>query len=397
MTDSVLLDKDKRRVLILTDPRFYFTIALFAGESSPVPGLSSGWLYFFSVIGFLCLFIHRRFIVRKSANIVLIIYFYIVFRNLTSDFYLINIYLLPNMVTGFLFFIISTFYYSEDDLETFGNYIFLFSCIMAFLGIIKFIINPFERLAVFGGPNGYYKIVLLFHSLCFFKYYNNKNILSLLGMLLGILLCFATGSKGGILTLFGIIILEIWYYLFNKNTKNKSSFLRFLVVGIIVLVGAYAFEFIINSSLSFNLIRAVSFLDNSNQVSELTSVSSRMAMFALSIELFQEFPIFGVGGDGLLVYSNYAYPYSHNIFLEFLCEQGLVGTFLLVLFLLRLIHLSLNSFLMDSQFFVLMLSFCVYFFGSLFSGNILDSKTVFLFGLLMIIHCSNKHLHNPGR
>lgn len=69
------------------------------------------------------------------------------------------------------------------------------------------------------------------------------------------------------------------------------------------------------------------------------SVGSRLDFYKLSLELFWDNPVFGVGFGGWGLYEeNTKHFYPHNIFLEVMSEAGLLG-FLLLLFLLSRVFL----------------------------------------------------------
>lgn len=375
----------------LLDPKFYFTIAIFAGEASPsFFRINSGWMYIFGFIGFFLLIIKRKTHIRREINLVLVIYAIVLIRNISTTQDIIVNYELPNLGTAFILLLFSCLFYTNDDIDKIEKYIFWFMSTLALLGVIQFAMQPTERLYVFGGPNGYYKITLLFEVMCFRRFCEYKKGLFFAGSILGLLLCIATGSKGGIVSMVIIVGLELTFYLFNTYEKNKKLINRFFKIGLIVTVGLMALYRIVKKipSLSNMLSRATAFLFTKDVLS-FTSISARFYLLELGIDFFKESPIIGKGARYTYYYTNGAQPYSHNIFVEFLSEQGLVGTIPLVIFTLYVIYKFFKVGYKDLYLFCIFLSIFVYFSGSMFSGNILDAKPIFFFGILMFNYLKN--------
>ena len=369
---------------MLFDPRFYFTIALFAGESSPpfFP-ISSGWMFIFGFVGLIMLLIKGRIRVRNKISIVLVIYAYVILRNISPRPEILN-YEISNLGTAFILLLINVVLYKDEDIDYIEQYLFLYASVLAALGVVRFIQHPSVRLAVFGGPNGYYKIALLFEVLCSYRYLITKNRLFLAGAGLGLILCMATGSKGGIAAMIVILALELFYFLFNAGERRAFFVKRFIQVFLIVAIGVLLITVVINRipGLSVMFSRASSFLYADN-LAEFTSIGARTNLIEMGLEFFRESPFIGKGARYTYFYTNGAQPYPHNIFVEFLSEQGLLGTIPLVLFVLSVINQTIKYGMRDRRLFCLFLCFVVYFSGSLFSGNILDAKPIFVFGVLM--------------
>lgn len=395
MTTTINQTIEKKKKLTITiseialDPKLYFTMSIFAGESSPpfFP-FSSGWMYIFGFIGLLLMIVKGVFTVRGKINAVFFIYLYIIIRNFTINTDLLFSYYLPNIGTAFVLFFFSCFFYNDYDIELIEFYLFIFSAILAVLGLIKLCLNPFGRLAVFGGPNGYYKNAILFEVMCFrrFVYYKKRFYLFLI--IIAFILCFATGSKGGVVTIALITVMELLFYVHNSNSKRRKIFNRIIKTFFISAGATIVLFVIINQVPSIKKLfdRAVGFVAVED-LNRLTSISARTGLIRLGFQFFKESPIIGKGALYTKIYTDGMYPYSHNIFIEFLSEQGILGTFFLLCFLLSIIRIFLVNGFKNQELFFLLLYFLIYFTSSLFSGNVLDSKTIFFFGEL-IINCS---------
>ncbi|MDI9217074.1 MULTISPECIES: O-antigen ligase family protein [Clostridium] len=112
--------------------------------------------------------------------------------------------------------------------------------------------------------------------------------------------------------------------------KNPKKLLKWILISIIILVVGYFI--IINNETLYNAIgeRIVSFfhyLQTGEKASD-ASAFTRSQMKDLAWELFEKSPIGGIGGNSFIkVYGDTygVYLYSHNNFLEILCNQGLIG------------------------------------------------------------------------
>lgn len=123
------------------------------------------------------------------------------------------------------------------------------------------------------------------------------------------------------------------------------------------------------------------------------SAEARVERFLTAFELWGDHPIFGggIGSFGIL-YHGYEYSdYPHNIFLEFLSEQGIFGFIIFCLLLLLVVYRGLILYRkkqkeMDIIQLALVCCFVYYFFNSLVSGDINGNRV--LFTLLAILSVS---------
>ena len=233
-----------------------------------------------------------------------------------------------------LFYFIPNFYYN--------HIISLFSSVSQ-----QSLINQFKEGCVAGftahySTNGMYLAIgsLLVFCLLFkenFFKYHKKGWAFLLMVTVGALLL--TGKRGPFL--FAVAAAMITYWVFNKESMKS-------IIKILVFLIAMAFMF----GILINFIPALGnivnrFLDQGG--SDITNGRTGLYQFAWGVFL-QNF-WFGIGWMG------YSYEFekssffwgrmvgTHNVYLQLLCETGIVGTFIIlavIFFTLRLTFKSLN-------------------------------------------------------
>ena len=146
--------------------------------------------------------------------------------------------------------------------------------------------------------------------------------------------------------------------------------------------------FLVNKvpALSNALNRAMGILGSDR--SKLTSVSSRVHLWELSIDYFKQSPIIGKGARYLYydtLGSGDPQPYAHNVFFEMLGEQGIIGFTLFLLVIYRMLRAFKGLGIRNKYAVNCFLGFIVYFIGAQFSGNILDTKMVLFYAEMMIV------------
>jgi O-antigen ligase len=109
--------------------------------------------------------------------------------------------------------------------------------------------------------------------------------------------------------------------------------------------------------------------------------SGRSDVYLSAWELGRESPLFGIGLAGFEIVGNHVYP--HNLFLEVFCEGGIVGLVLLLLVLgpamVAIVRRRAGPAPRDYAAFVVALI------SAQFSGDLYDSRAVFVFGILVSV------------
>lgn len=254
--------------------------------------------------------------------------------------------------------------YKEKDIRLLvKSYIFI--SVIVSLNIIVNFINDFAyvwkrySLYVFGvyrDPNYVSAFILpgiaIVLYILFFsdKLERKKKIMyvsSLLIMLLGIL---STGSRAAFSVLAIIIALVLLFYI--KKTRNHRMIIRVIPIMIILAILWHFSKGILPEFLISRLLDFGSY-----------SQSSRLNLWSTGINLITTYPILGVGLGGL---NSYLFSVglfdSHNMYLDVLINQGIIGLLLLGLVFKRYLFVRKE----DRS---LMLTLMISFFAPLFFIN----------------------------
>lgn len=345
-------------------------------------------MYLFLLGGFCLDFKNIR--LYKRVNPVYLLYLYILLRNLSFEETKIINYWLPNFFTFLLFAILAGYVVKDaGNINKMMQYIYMFLSILMALGCVKILYSR-ERLAVFGGPNGYYKFALFFAGVSFVNYLFDNKKRYIIFVVIGLVLSLFTGSKGAIVTICVLIPILYWYYMAKNNTSVNKMLKNFAVLAgitlIIIIIGVIAIYKIPFLRQVFN--RAIVIF--SSDASGLTSVTSRTKLLELSWGYFIESPLFGKGAQYLMLdtaLTDNPQPYAHNIFFELLGEQGIIGFIIFFTVLLLLIKYLKKKYIIKNRIYAdLYIGFLIYFIGAQFSGNILDSKVCLFFALSIIVY-----------
>ena len=264
------------------------------------------------------------------------------------------------------------------------------SCFLALLSSIGLSLSDRQdgRLASLGGGPivfarwmGFGIISLLFLPLEVRKFYKYLTII------LFFILALASGSRGPILTLF---LTGFIYLILNFNKVIiKVSIVLCVFFSLLLFPGI---QKSISSSLEFDRV----FMNFSKKGSRNKSTSTRKNLAIGSLILLQNYP-FGVGAGNWQILSNKIRPnhmmpleYPHNLLLEVACEYGIQSLLLLLLLLLFVLNLGYKKMIKfqndeTSLYPLLFYLFLFFFINSLVSGQLTDSRLLFIVVSFIII------------
>jgi O-antigen ligase len=188
----------------------------------------------------------------------------------------------------------------------------------------------------------------------------------------------------------GLVILLVF-------VKSTFSFKKLIVVAIsLLLVIFLALLSIGDSATSWLLVPQFNTSALQSRLLEVTDEeglsqaferSQRPTLWRAALDLWEAHPLLGVGFGNFSLKSSMNHEYPHNIFLEILCELGLVGFFLVSpLFLMPIISIAFTEVSNGPDF--AMALWCVWIYWltcSIFSSDMLGLRLLYLFGGLCIV------------
>ena len=272
---------------------------------------------------------------------------------------------------------------------SFFNKLYWFSLcntIVAILTFITFLLKHIE----FDYMSFSYNVLFTSAFLFYFSIKNKRKI-SLLVSIAAFIAASIAGSRGALLSLLAFLLSFFFLIQNKKNTKKKIAV--FVVISCLAAIIIMNFESIV--SLLFRITGSQDFdsriLDRIKEGSFFTDKNRSLIYSSVFRSLFDH-PIVGHGlfGDIKVVSLNVsAYPqgtYTHNFFLEFLCELGvffgIICLLCLALYLLLFLRKNKTNNLYD---FVIIL-LCCDFVRLLFSGSYLTSSLFFFMVGLSVYH-----------
>ena len=146
---------------------------------------------------------------------------------------------------------------------------------------------------------------------------------------------FFTGSRGGMLSFFGIGVFFLLTFFLNKNKNLNQSKLPIIATILVVICVIIGSTFFLGADSS--MVRSVG-------LSEMTQAdfsSGRLDFWKIAIQIFLNNPILGAGFDSFaIVMSKYdtwngtfRIEQAHNDYLQVLAEAGLLGLLCIVTFI----------------------------------------------------------------
>lgn len=203
----------------------------------------------------------------------------------------------------------------------------------------------------------------------------------------------ASGSRGPLLVLLGIGFLGSVRYVIRPRSIDwgRTALLAGAVVASAIVVSAVAVDLPGASTdrfLRFGEFVEGSFAGDEGASTVDTSAGSRVALFVLAVDLFEERPILGFGTAGYQALSprylpaSQAEDYPHNTLLQFAAEFGVVGASLFVFLVALGLWRALPAARTSSAIRALFLFFLL---NAMISGDIYTDRPTW--GLLMLVLC----------
>ena len=226
-----------------------------------------------------------------------------------------------------------------------------------------------------------------------FKLFASLILLSLI-----LLAIVATGSRGPLVSFFAGIVL---FTLLFESPPYRS---RLLLVGFIAVAIVLGLVFLLPESLTTRFIQITQgdIIVTAGGVERISTIATRLSFWEISIKewLKSGFSfLFGIGAGGfssLFIWKDFRW-YPHNIFIEVLLEQGILGFAILILMIITATKPLLKSRrlgIISEHSSVWIAAMLVIFFSAQVSGDLNDNRILLMFLSIALssIHLDKKFL-----
>lgn len=235
----------------------------------------------------------------------------------------------------------------------------------------------FSFLGVYRDPNYVTAFVLPAVALVFIKLVNEKSvsrkILNGIILAISVLSIMASGSRSPMI---GFVLFVVIYFL----TASDMSFMKKLII----LFSGFVAVFI-----AVYLVQKYYPAQSLNRL--LSTEDARQELWRAALDVFEKHPIIGGGMSAASITSSmYAGNYSHNVYIDILCNSGIIGS---VIFIVYFCTSSLKSTKINRAF---IYSMTVAFMLPMFFVNGFNTATFYTPLILMSLmskYCSRDDTH----
>lgn len=148
---------------------------------------------------------------------------------------------------------------------------------------------------------------------------------------------FLTGKRTN--SAMAILVPVLVYFIGNRDTIKKRGY-GFLII-ITLVAGVYLFRENLSSLTESVIFRRTATSMTSYELGDDFS-GGREFMWLRAISLYQEHPVFGIGLGNFASVSGFDTD-VHNMYLQCLCEQGMVGFILFLIFIMTCLIATIRS------------------------------------------------------
>lgn len=220
--------------------------------------------------------------------------------------------------------------YSNININKLLKMFIRYSIVINGISLIKLInkSDSFGRVqGIFSHPNFYafYLIIIILYLVLCIKY-KEKGLLTYLYVIFNIIMILAAGSKTALIALSVSFI-----YIFSRYIKRKNIFLRFPIIGIMILI---ILIIIVLFGKELSDLRVFD-INYGIQESQVNSFEWRLLNWQSKITYLKSNfwgSLFGLGVGSEVLYGFKGYS-MHNEYLRILFENGIIGCILIIIFL----------------------------------------------------------------
>lgn len=235
--------------------------------------------------------------------------------------------------------------------------------------------------------NSFYLAIGIGATFCSFLYTKNGKAWKLI-LIASEAICIMLSAKRGHLVFGALSLLIVAYYSSNRGKRIRN----------ILIAGVFMFIIFL---IAYSLVPAVSYFFDRISDAGGDITNGRLTLYIEALEQFERYPIFGIGWEQFR-YSYTRYTDVHNIYLQLLCETGIVGAgvfiaafITMIMYTIKKINiLALYNITSQSKYLLLFSLFCQFFFLLYgFTGNPLYDYyilAVYFLGSAIAIRCREK-------
>ncbi|MGN0818807.1 MAG: O-antigen ligase family protein [Christensenellaceae bacterium] len=317
---------------------FYFMLTFFEPYLNGILGSITKYYIFFLM---LVLLFQNKFRLRLRPYIIPYM-IWLAYRFLTlfwtSNLYMFRQHVLSQIGMVALLVVLTSQQFDRRILRNIVNTMWISSFIISFLAMIfgqsyHGVVETRQVLVLFGqevDPNNQAAFALVGISIAvYFLFYEKKYKLpAIITLFVNTVSMFMTGSRGGLVSMFAILIFVI---LFNKTNSSISSIFKKLAIFAGVIFVIY---FVLKNFIPPNIT------DRLFDIGGYEGGSERTTIWKNALKLLQEDwnLIFGAGWGDYFGYNGF-YNAMHNTYLAMLCDVGIIG---FVLFFMPIVQKTLH-------------------------------------------------------
>ena len=348
------------------------------------------------------------FLKNDSLKYLIVLYLYLIFNSLISIDKTEGIYRNFGFIRIIILFITFNFFFNQ---KLFFNKVFKIWLLTLLIVVFDVYFEYLTGANLLGFPEirensrlvSFFKDELIvgsyIYSFCLLLigfllnnyFFKQKKIVFLL-MILLFLAIFLTGERSNSIKAFFGIILLIWFFK-EIPIRVKLIFFSFTLLSLVILI------------FSSNYFKMRYFTQIKSAIGER---SIYLNLYKSGYQVFKNYPIFGVGNKNYRIetcknfsddntskmHDNYlCTTHPHQIYFEFLSEHGVIGTFIIIFILFKLIFSKIFIVLKNSNYiqigsmFFLLLTFL----PIIPSGSFFNDYAITMFAInLSIFYASNK-------
>jgi len=339
---------------------------------------------------------HIRINRKALALLLFILLFFVVSLVIKGFDSTVNKYLIEFLAYGFVSFLLT--------LLPLKPYKILYYTML--IGIL-YLINPLEFIksislskTMYSGISmgaSYAILPCVAAAIIHFAFFRKNNWLSILGYLANIILLvilLKQGSRGAVLSIFVLIFL-IFYIKITKNFRSNYFIIKLfflsitMILSLIILLNIESillWSYKIFQEIGIEIATLIKSYYLINSYGLIGILNFREEIYKNSFTLFLESPLWG---QGIGIYGDIYGWYPHNLFLQLLCEGGLLLTLPITFILIKTIDLLLRPWskdnVVDEWRYMLMLLLVVAIPRLLFSSYLWQQQSFWLFIFLYFV------------